>query len=121
MAFLPGVVGGDRKKKCMEIPFTPQELEALANRFKALADPSRLQILVAICNQERSVQEICDRTGLHQGNVSKHLRLMKDAGVVACRREGAWRYYRVLDTELLSLCTHAHQLQQPLKDSVSIQ
>lgn len=91
----------------MEMTLKWEELESLANRFRALADPTRLRILAAICNQERSVQEICDRTGLHQGNVSKHLRLMKDAGVVACRREGVWRYYRVIDTELLELCSQA--------------
>ncbi len=88
----------------MEIVFNPGELESLANRFKILAEPTRLQILAALCNQEHSVQEICDRTGLLQANVSKHLRLMKDAGVVACRREGVWRYYRVIDLDLLSLC-----------------
>jgi len=98
----------------MEMILSPNELEVLANRFKALAEPTRLQILAAICNQERSVQEICDRTGLHQGNVSKHLKLMKDAGVVACRREGVWRYYRVIDTELLSLCMQKRKSQQVL-------
>lgn len=92
----------------MEIAITPAELEVLANRFKALAEPTRLQILAAICDQERSVQDICDHTGLHQANVSKHLRLMKEAGVLACRREGSWRYYRVIDTELLALCPHIH-------------
>ncbi len=94
----------------MEIIFNPGELEVLASRFKILAEPARLQILAAICDQERSVQEICDRTGLLQGNVSKHLRLMKDAGVVRCRREGVWRYYRVIDTELLTLCSHRQRL-----------
>jgi len=93
----------------MEIALDPNELEGLASRFKVLSEPARLQILSVICDQERSVQEICDRTGLHQGNVSKHLRLMKDAGVVACRREGVWRFYRVVDLELLNLCTHARQ------------
>jgi DNA-binding transcriptional ArsR family regulator len=92
----------------MEIMVSPAELEALANRFKALAEPTRLHILAAICDHERNVQDICDRTGLHQANVSKHLRLMKEAGVVACRREGAWRYYRVIDTELLALCPSIH-------------
>ncbi len=93
----------------MEMILSPSELETLANRFRILAEPARLQILAALCNQERSVQEICDRTGLLQGNVSKHLRLMKDAGVVACRREGVWRYYRVIDTDLLALCTRSRQ------------
>ncbi|MBI4781696.1 MAG: winged helix-turn-helix transcriptional regulator [Oscillatoriophycideae cyanobacterium NC_groundwater_1537_Pr4_S-0.65um_50_18] len=93
----------------MEIVFNPDELEALASRFKILAEPTRLQILAALCNQERSVQEICDRTGLLQGNVSKHLRLMKNAGVVACRREGVWRYYRVIDLDLLALCARTRK------------
>ena len=90
----------------MEIVFNPSELETLASRFKILAEPARLQILAALCHQELSVQDICDRTGLQQGNVSKHLRLMKDAGVIACRRAGIWHYYRVIDTDLLALCTH---------------
>ncbi|KGF72617.1 ArsR family transcriptional regulator [Neosynechococcus sphagnicola sy1] len=93
----------------MEIVFNPEELEVLAGRFKILAEPTRLQILAALCNQERSVQQICEYTGLHQGNVSRHLRLMKDAGVVTCRREGIWRYYRVIDRQLLELCAHLRQ------------
>lgn len=100
----------------MEIVFNPGELEVLASRFKILAEPTRLQILSALCNQERSVQEICDRTGLLQGNVSKHLRLMKDAGVVACRRAGVWRYYRVVDTDLLALCRYRRQLPHQLQE-----
>jgi DNA-binding transcriptional ArsR family regulator len=93
----------------MEIVFNPGELESLASRFKILAEPTRLQILAALCNQEHSVQEICDRTGLPQGNVSKHLRLMKAAGVVDCRREGVWRYYRVIDLDLLALCARTRR------------
>jgi DNA-binding transcriptional ArsR family regulator len=80
------------------------ELETLATRFRAVADPTRLQILITLCHRELNVQEICEDTGLHQSNVSKHLRMMKDAGVVACRREGIWRYYRVVDAELLAMC-----------------
>ena len=95
----------------MDITLNSNELEFLANRFRALSDPTRLLILMAICNQERNVQDICDRTGLHQGNVSKHLRLMKDAGVVACRRESVWRFYRVIDTELLMLCSSTNKSQ----------
>lgn len=102
----------------MEIVVSPAELEALANRFKALAEPTRLHILATICDQERNVQDICDRTGLHQANVSKHLRLMKEAGVLACRREGSWRYYRVIDTELLALCPHLYPAVKPFNPSI---
>lgn len=87
-----------------------KNFEERAKQFKVLAEPARLQILSVLCNQEQSVQEICHQTGLHQGNVSRHLRLMKDAGVVACRRAGVWRYYRVIDADVLALCTHTRQV-----------
>lgn len=100
----------------MDAILSPAELEILAGRFKILAEPARLQILAALCRQEHNVQEICEYTGLHQGNVSSHLRLMRDAGVVACRREGIWRYYRVIDTDLLALCPHLQPSSHPLED-----
>jgi DNA-binding transcriptional ArsR family regulator len=88
----------------METVLEFHQFETMANRFKLLSEPSRLQILTTICERECSVQEICERTGLHQCNVSRHLKLMKDAHAVACRRVGIWRYYRVIDRELLTLC-----------------
>lgn len=103
----------------MDIPLNPHQLEWLANRFKILSEPSRLQILAAICDQERQVKEICQRTGLSQANVSKHLHLMKSAGVLACRRVGVCRYYRVIDADLLNLCIKARQVasQMPIDAS----
>ncbi|WP_330203932.1 metalloregulator ArsR/SmtB family transcription factor [Cyanobacterium sp. Dongsha4] len=84
-------------------------LEELANRFKILSDPSRLHIIQTICTNECTVTEICDRTQLNQANVSKHLQFLKIAGVVACRREGNCRYYRIIDEDLLGLCQQANQ------------
>ena len=90
------------------------QLEKLADCFKLLSEASRLRILQAICCEERSVSEICDhevhrqgrdRTKLNQANVSKHLQLLKSAGVVACRRVGICRYYRIIDLDLLDLCS----------------
>lgn len=82
----------------------PNVAQILANRFKLLAEPARLQILAALCIQELNVQDICTATGLSQANVSKHLQLLKWAGVVSCRQVGTWRYYQVADPELLDLC-----------------
>lgn len=89
--------------------FNPTDLERLAQRFKILGEPTRLQILSELCDRELSVQEICQRTDLNQANASKHLRLMKDAGVVACRKKGVWRYYRIAAPEIQSLCLSVHQ------------
>ena len=89
------------------------QLEKLADRFKILSEPSRLRIIQAICHQERSVSEICDRTQLNQANVSKHLQLLKSSGVVACRRVGICRYYRIIDLELLDLCAEGDRQIEP--------
>lgn len=86
---------------------TVDRYEFLANRFKLLSEPTRLRILEVICSKEHKVSEICERTGLQQANVSKQLQLLKTAGVVACRRVGTCRYYRVIDQELLHLCDRA--------------
>ncbi len=100
----------------MAMDFDIYEFERLAQRFKILSEPTRLQILATLCGQERSVQEICLRTALNQANVSKHLRLMRDADIVACRRAGVWRYYRLIAPEILMLCKH---VQKALSQSVN--
>jgi DNA-binding transcriptional ArsR family regulator len=104
----------------MQVDFTLAELAFLANRFKILGEPARLQILAELCQRELKVQEICERTGLQQSNVSKHLRLMKDAGLVTCRREGVWRYYQLADPELIELCLHRKQIQYRLPAANSV-
>jgi len=81
-----------------------REFEQLADRFKLLGEPARLRILSLLCEQERNVQELCEQTGLQQANVSKHLQLLKATGIVTCRREGIFRYYRLIDTALMSVC-----------------
>ncbi|AFZ43014.1 regulatory protein ArsR [Halothece sp. PCC 7418] len=86
---------------------TVDRYEFLASRFKLLSEPTRLRILEVICGEERKVSDICERTGLQQANVSKQLQLLRTAGVVACRRVGTCRYYRVTDQELLKLCDRA--------------
>ena len=91
------------------------QLEKLADRFKLLSETSRLRILQAICREERSVSEICACTKLNQANVSKHLQLLKSSGIVACRRVGICRYYRIIDLDLLDLCNQSDR--QPKQES----
>ncbi|WP_348918731.1 ArsR/SmtB family transcription factor [Adonisia turfae] len=101
--------------------------EQIAERFKLLSDPSRLRIISAICSQERNVTEICQRAGLNQANVSKHLQLLKCSGVVTCRRVGSCRYYRIIDKDLLSLCARSlteieqFSLSPNLRDDIHVQ
>lgn len=85
------------------------EFEQLADRFKILGEPTRLRILTILCEGEHNVQEICDHTGLHQANVSKHLQLLRTTGIVTCRRDGIFRYYRLIDTALMTVCRNIRE------------
>src|SRR5436190_1960818 len=76
----------------------------LAACFKALADPAR----VAIVNRLASAGEVCvcDLTaavGLSQPTVSHHLRLLREAGLVAAARRGTWAYYRLVPETIAQL------------------
>ncbi len=85
----------------------------IANRFKVLSDPTRLQLLQALRQGERNVTELVQATGTQQANVSKHLALLADAMMVARRRAGANVYYVIADASILQLCElMCNRLQQ---------
>jgi DNA-binding transcriptional ArsR family regulator len=63
--------------------------------FDALGDPTRRQILALLADQEQSVQEIARQLPISRPAVSRHLRLLKDAGLVAERPQGTRRIYRL--------------------------
>jgi len=79
-------------------------LEAVSNRFKLLAEPMRLKILRILCEQEHTVQEIVKKVNASQANISKHLTLMHDNGVVTRRKEGLKCYYRIADKSIVYAC-----------------
>ena len=66
-----------------------------ASVCKGLADPKRLLILNALRHGELSVSEICDEVGFAQANVSQHLAVLREKGLVVSRRDGQRVYYRV--------------------------
>ncbi|MCJ7763452.1 metalloregulator ArsR/SmtB family transcription factor [Candidatus Bathyarchaeota archaeon] len=78
------------------------------NRFKttvfhALADPIRLEILAFLRDGEKCVCEIVPHLNLTQPLVSRHLKTLKDAGIVRCRKDGAKRVYSVVDREIYAV------------------
>jgi DNA-binding transcriptional ArsR family regulator len=79
-------------------------LEAVSNRFKLLSEPMRLRILRVICAEEHTVQEIVNEVNASQANISKHLSLMYDSGVVNRRKEGLKCYYRIADDSVVYAC-----------------
>ena len=77
---------------------------AVAKYFSLLSEPTRLKILHAICSDERSVSAIVQETGATQTNVSRHLALLHQAGVVGRRKERNAVYYRVTDRVFADIC-----------------
>ncbi len=63
--------------------------------LKALADPIRLQVIEALGNGERCVCELTSELGLAQSKLSFHLKVLKEAGLLADRQSGRWVYYQL--------------------------
>jgi DNA-binding transcriptional ArsR family regulator len=91
------------------IPGAPEPLpEAVvtlvARRFQVLAEPVRIRLLDRLRAGERSVGELALAVGCSQQNVSRHLAVLGEAGVVARRKQGTRAYYRIADPTVLALC-----------------
>lgn len=87
-----------------EDDMSPELMELVAARFRALGEPVRLQILAALRRGEVSVNDLVEETGLGQANVSKHLQILHSLGFVARRKEGLFVYYRLADKNVFRLC-----------------
>lgn len=81
-----------------------EALELVAARFRALGETTRLELLQLLMEQERSVQELCQLTGMSQANISKHLTLLADQGILARRKQGLFVYYSVSDPSIFQMC-----------------
>lgn len=78
------------------------ELYALhASVCKGLADPKRLLIITTLRESERSVSDICDLLDLPQANVSQHLAILRDKGLVKARRDGQFVYYSLTSVKVI--------------------
>jgi len=79
-------------------------LDRLAARFTALADANRLRLLMQLKTGPSRVADLVDATGLAQPSVSKHLAVLRQAGLVAVERIGNEAHYAVRDATLFQLC-----------------
>ena len=75
--------------------------ELHANICKGLADPKRLLILNSLRTEEQSVSDICDALDLPQANVSQHLAILRDRGLVVARRDGQRMFYSVASPKII--------------------
>lgn len=83
---------------------TPQVLSPVADYFKVLSEVSRLQVLCCLKTGAKNVTEIIEATGLGQANVSKHLKILVQAGMVTRHPEGINVYYQISDPMIFELC-----------------
>jgi DNA-binding transcriptional ArsR family regulator len=85
-------------------PLSSELAELIARRFKVLGEPMRIRLLDRLQRGEASVQELAAAVGTTQQNVSKHLGVLAEAGVLGRRKQGNFVYYRVVDEGIWQLC-----------------
>ncbi len=99
-----------------KLKLTPEVIELVAARFKALAEPARLQILSCLRGGEMTVTELVDASGLGQANVSKHLHVLHSIGYVRRRKDGLFVRYMLADKGVMQMCdVMCGRLEQELK------
>lgn len=81
-----------------------------SNLFKAIAHPSRVQILEYLSTGERCVCEIIDELGLEQSNVSQHLAVLRRENLIDSRKQGLKVMYRIKHVEILALLQKAQEI-----------
>jgi len=76
----------------------------VANYFRVLAEPLRLKILNALRSGDLNVGQVCAAVNSSQANVSKHLQILLEAGLVARRPQGTSAIYSIADPFIFTLC-----------------
>jgi len=78
--------------------------ELHAEVCKILANPKRLEILNHLRDSEMTVSEIVERIGAPKANISQHLAVMRQKGIVTARRKGVNIYYRISNPKVIQAC-----------------
>ena len=94
------------RKKAIPLsrPLPDDLVELIARRFRVLGEPMRIKLLDRLREGEATVNELTDALDASQQNVSKHLALLADVGVLGRRKEGTHVYYRIVDESVFALC-----------------
>jgi len=79
------------------------DIQPAASALKAMAHPLRLHILCVLSSTEVNVQDIVNEVGTSQSNISQHLAILREKGIIAARKEANRVYYRLQDRRILNL------------------
>lgn len=85
-------------------PLPEALVELIARRFRVIGEPMRIRLLDRLRVGEATVQELTEAVGASQQNVSKHLGVLHDAGIIGRRKGGTQVFYRVVDAGVFELC-----------------
>jgi ArsR family transcriptional regulator len=85
-------------------PLSADAVALIAARFRTLGDPLRIQLLQALQSAERNVTDLVSAVGSTQSNVSRHLRILQEAGLIGRRQEGNNVFYAIADPSVFALC-----------------
>lgn len=87
-----------------ELRLSGRTLELVARRFRYLGEPFRLRLLQSLSRSEKTVTELVEDLDANQPNVSKHLNLLLEGGLVSRRKQGTSSIYSIADPLIFTLC-----------------
>lgn len=85
-------------------PLPDTLVDLLARRFRCIGEPMRIRLLDRLRDGEATVQELTQALGASQQNVSKHLGLLLESGIVSRRKDGNHAFYAIADESVFALC-----------------
>ena len=85
-------------------PLPDDLVELIARRFRVIGEPMRIRLLDRLREGEATVGELSEALSASQQNISKHLAVLADVGILGRRKEGNHVYYRVVDEGVFTLC-----------------
>jgi DNA-binding transcriptional ArsR family regulator len=98
-----------------------EALDLIAHRFKVMSEPIRLQILHKLQEGEKSVGEITEAIQTSQPNISKHLKILQNAGITKRVQKGNTVFYSIADESIFTLCELVcDSLEENLRNQASI-
>ena len=91
-----------RTKEYKEL--TEPMITSVTKRFRALSDKTRVRLLLRLKAGEHNVSSLAEAVGINQSSASKHLRILREAGLIQARHEGQQTFYAIADQTLFDVC-----------------
>ena len=97
-------------------PLPDELVELIARRFRVIGEPMRIRLLDRLREGEATVNELSEALDASQQNVSKHLAVLAEAGILGRCKDGTYVYYRIVDEGVFALCEQVcGSVQQQLR------